>query len=785
METLNFSKLLKDYHIIIPIIQRDYAQGRLNTETEIIRKRFIIDLLDHAIHDKLMILDFVYGSIEENATFLPLDGQQRLTTLFLLHWYAARVRNVYDIDKIDLTRFSYETHSAARQFCRKLAEFKPKLLEGKISEYIQQNVDWWIAKWKDDPTISGMLTMLDDIDKVFTSRERRDRIVSLSLDKIQFYLFDIHNDAQATSDDSENKIQSLKEIGLTEDIYIKMNSRGLSLTPFERLKGAIIGKDSRLAKKFDNEWTNMLWMMLPRTCVGRGQTLDNYFLNYIRYACDTFLLTHSERKSRILNDFGMIQKALKESTEDFRSEGFRSYLQERFDMWERYSRDGADAITKLFERWLCIGKGGKGRLNLTGIFSTTNLFLKCCEGYSDTKDTYETEVIFDNGQVVLLYACETYLLHTDSVSESDFRKRLRWVRNLIWNSELGGKLPELLKETESIILSGLTNKVEAFSSDQLKQEIYKAEWCNSNPDLATVLYDLEEHPLMRGDVSIIMEEEEPKGYFDTRGRINPKKCRRFCDLFQMEENDNDIKEYKLLTRALLSMGPIWVWWGTWGGGNELDHITIRNRNDFFAHRKHSRTKYALNKLLCKEGLESVKSIENYLINDFDLDKYHHLKDEYPYDKTALSADWNYYFAKYSSILDSSIYGNFVWRGDDILSVEKIKATKNNKFWDIFLLGIVEVLHKIDEEYKDKVECEGVSDPKAISEIKIEAPNGIYQMHRMVIPDSEGKESKAYFIVKKGQETVKKHIIEESQDCVQQGVKIVYELLGKTYIPPIL
>ena len=35
-------------------------------------------------------LDFVYGDIDANGVMTPLDGQQRLTTLFLLHWYAAR-----------------------------------------------------------------------------------------------------------------------------------------------------------------------------------------------------------------------------------------------------------------------------------------------------------------------------------------------------------------------------------------------------------------------------------------------------------------------------------------------------------------------------------------------------------------------------------------------------------------------------------------------------------------------------------------------------------------------
>ncbi|XUP88632.1 hypothetical protein B6672_009185 [Campylobacter jejuni] len=36
-----------------------------------------------------MCLDFIYGSVK-NDVFLPLDGQQRLTTIFLLYWYSGK-----------------------------------------------------------------------------------------------------------------------------------------------------------------------------------------------------------------------------------------------------------------------------------------------------------------------------------------------------------------------------------------------------------------------------------------------------------------------------------------------------------------------------------------------------------------------------------------------------------------------------------------------------------------------------------------------------------------------
>lgn len=75
--------------IVIPNIQRDYAQGRNTTEIRRVRDRFLGALYKAVTTDAATKLDFVYG-LNEDGTLTLLDGQQRLTTLFLLHWYAAR-----------------------------------------------------------------------------------------------------------------------------------------------------------------------------------------------------------------------------------------------------------------------------------------------------------------------------------------------------------------------------------------------------------------------------------------------------------------------------------------------------------------------------------------------------------------------------------------------------------------------------------------------------------------------------------------------------------------------
>ena len=84
--TKNFMELIKEYEITIPLIQRDYAQGRDKEKTK--ANNFLNAILK-GVQDGLT-LDFIYGkeNKEENK-FIPLDGQQRLTTLLLIHWYVS------------------------------------------------------------------------------------------------------------------------------------------------------------------------------------------------------------------------------------------------------------------------------------------------------------------------------------------------------------------------------------------------------------------------------------------------------------------------------------------------------------------------------------------------------------------------------------------------------------------------------------------------------------------------------------------------------------------------
>jgi len=288
-QQLSLKGLIKKYNaIVIPILQRDYAQGRRGEEE--LRTNFIKQLKDFLKSDKpFNDLDFVYGNVENNPIrFIPIDGQQRLTTLFLMHYYLSIHDGAYNEFQLDFGKklpdgtyealFSYETRTSSIAFCNALLNYAVDLYNldksdlntyGKSlnNELIKtiKNQGWFIASWLYDPTIDSMLRMLDCLHHYF---------------KDEFGLY-----AKLVSDDAPAitfRELPMRDNGLNDDLYIKMNSRGLNLTRFEKIKAKIIqelkkSKEVRalsrssvetekntplsqyFAYKIDTTWSYMFW----------------------------------------------------------------------------------------------------------------------------------------------------------------------------------------------------------------------------------------------------------------------------------------------------------------------------------------------------------------------------------------------------------------------------------------------------------------------------------------------------------------------------------------------
>ncbi len=272
-----FWNFLKENTIEIPIIQRDYAQGRLGKEN--LRKNFLADLKKALGPNETMKLDFVYGSIE-NDNLNPLDGQQRLTTLWLLHWYIAlRAGELNEDNCKTFRKFTYETRISSREFSQKLCvpEYFQNFDGKDIVGFITKRT-WFYSAWKQDPTIQSMLRMLG-------GTKIANKIGEDIIDGIEELFQETNEDGFKSYWEKLTKKEvivfyhlPLKDFGLSDDLYIKMNARGKQLTSFENFKADLIGyitkqvEDNPESKwkdlldaengipiKLDKDWTDIFW----------------------------------------------------------------------------------------------------------------------------------------------------------------------------------------------------------------------------------------------------------------------------------------------------------------------------------------------------------------------------------------------------------------------------------------------------------------------------------------------------------------------------------------------
>ena len=319
MGNLNtIASLLSLYGVNVPLIQRDYVQGRVHQvtprtsdelkekfkEEEDKRNRFVAQLIEALKSGTPKKLTFIYGvnssndratSGEHRESFVPIDGQQRLTTLFLLCWIVKQI--VPDVKISDdlmkgLKGFRYMTRPSSSYFCEALFSKTLKKYDcSLISERIIAQ-PWFYKDWLTDPSIQAMLQMLDEMQKQIC------RLCDDEKNRLAENLFDDSKEVITF------ELLDMDTYKLTDDLYVKMNARGKSLTPFEIFKadfikhlndnfgGDIFTDGQSFANYFEyrveHQWTDLLWKGCEKEIEAfiedentgtEYPVIDNFFMN--------------------------------------------------------------------------------------------------------------------------------------------------------------------------------------------------------------------------------------------------------------------------------------------------------------------------------------------------------------------------------------------------------------------------------------------------------------------------------------------------------------------------
>ena len=471
-QTYTLLSLCEAYQKIeIPIIQRNYVQGNDKT----IRRHFVKYLVKALTQQSSVELDFVYGAERQDTqltdncapnncapqvgkVLIPLDGQQRLTTLWLLHGYLLALEQVSNHpEQLSpeereaqcqlLARFVYETRQSAKDFCgywlQEVTQRACPELVDKPSKYLR-NCAWFDPEWEKKGTVTAMLGMLDE---VASKRAELQAVPYGRLSKcIRFYYLPI------------------EKFGLSNELYIRMNARGEQLTSFEHFKSSFYKviqhhpNLSSIKEKMEYDWVDTLWQYRPK---------------------DTHVTDHP------------FMKCLSFVTEVLHIKGYDKGTEDNI---ESVYKD-PDAVTYLKQTLDCVE-------NLKGI-QYANLLKD-----SDTKKTLSFQEVLSQmltdglktvNQRILLYTAIAYLQHHNTVD--GIVPLLRVVRNLSTNTvkqkiDLTKIYPSLdeLVQVPNIYdyLAQLQGGISGFSDTQLEEEKAKAQLRLARPEVNTLLDEIED-----------------------------------------------------------------------------------------------------------------------------------------------------------------------------------------------------------------------------------------------------------------------------------------------------
>ena len=528
--------------MVIPMLQRDYAQGRCkDPETEEIRRAFAEALNATLVSeaDQFLDLGLVFGA-ENKGRLTLLDGQQRLTTLFLLHWYLAK-RTAQTPWPTRFQNFSYETRVTARDFCRALAVKDVEIDEAIDPSQQIRDMHWFRLSWEKDPTVQGMLVMLDALHKEI-QKEVPDKPDPLIL-------------WQRLTTKPRVHFQFLPhgEFGSPEELYLKLNARGMVLNEFEKFKawlekhvkqGRFSIEQAKWDEKLDTVWTDLFWS--HRDKEAKDQDIGNAMLAFFRGTALHAILALEKGATNPRDE--LIRKVTANK---------QHFLTDN-DLKSLFSEVSINDSFKIIE--VLTGRGYARILSLMresqadAFHKKASLFEKLISGWQ--KLGLVERLIF--------HALCCYLkMQPDPLSDDHSRALARWMRvarNVIVNSTIGTEQFANAVETIHKLAYEGCQDIDAWlimhskpgfvglNQHQLEEEHLKAKLRKKNSDWVEVLNDAEDHLFFQGQIGFLLEfAKDGEDYGIDKFKQHAQRAR---ELF----NDNAQAMPFLLHRALLAQG---------------------------------------------------------------------------------------------------------------------------------------------------------------------------------------------------------------------------------------
>ncbi len=259
--------------IVIPDLQRDYcwATTRIVTgDGKTLVEAYVDDLILESQKEQAtkLKMGLLYGYEYPTDNVQLCDGQQRLTTLFLISGVCLNKLGAEDdvlreeassiISHGNTSRLQYAIRDSSLSFINNLVQnraFYPEIIEEP----------WFSNEYSRDPSVCNMIMAIKLIDSKITDVETAKKLLSFILYNISFLYFDMQSRTYS------------------EEQYVILNTTGYSLTPTEHVKPKLLGKLSEEQLKIYSErwesWEQFIWDNRPKD--EDNFTVDEWFDRFL------------------------------------------------------------------------------------------------------------------------------------------------------------------------------------------------------------------------------------------------------------------------------------------------------------------------------------------------------------------------------------------------------------------------------------------------------------------------------------------------------------------------
>lgn len=224
-----------DVKIIIPDLQRDYCWGSYECQGLTLAAKFTQDLLNHyfIIRDSNNVSDLplglIYGYEIPSGHLQLCDGQQRITTLYLLlgmlnrktHTLQDKLISEREIDDDHEPYLQYSIRETTLYFLSDLVRFF-FLKDENIAVKDIKSQSWYFIEYNFDPSIQSMLAAMESMETILNNPN------FLDPDWYRFGYFLCHN-VRFIFYDMGSRLEG-------EETFVIINTKGEPLSTTENLK---------------------------------------------------------------------------------------------------------------------------------------------------------------------------------------------------------------------------------------------------------------------------------------------------------------------------------------------------------------------------------------------------------------------------------------------------------------------------------------------------------------------------------------------------------------------